>query len=112
MLYAERDESGKIISLSYECRTEGSEPVSVKDREVIEFLGGSGDENAALELLQASDVELARVTEDLVELLVGKGVILMTELPEAAQMKLLNRRKTRAALDSDAPFIVNEEDIL
>ncbi|MBO9678482.1 hypothetical protein [Paenacidovorax monticola] len=43
-----------------------------------------------------SDADLARVTEDLVNLLVQKGVILFTDLPPGAQAKLLARQQTRA----------------
>ena len=45
-----------------------------------------------------TDAELARVTEDLIDVLIDRGVIQFTDLPVAAQNKLLQRRQTRATL--------------
>jgi hypothetical protein len=49
-------------------------------------------------LLSQSDTAIARVLEDLVDVLITRGVIQFTDLPEAAQAKLLTRRQTRARL--------------
>lgn len=46
--------------------------------------------------LSETDASLARVTEDLIHLLVDRGVIRFTDLPLAAQAKLLERHETRA----------------
>lgn len=59
--------------------------------------------------LYASDLELIRVLEDLIDVLIGKGVIVLTDLPEAAQSKLAERRKLRSRL-SDLGSIVTEQD--
>ncbi len=48
--------------------------------------------------LSQSDTGLARVLEDLIEALITRGTIQFTDLPEAAQAKLLERRQTRANL--------------
>ena len=48
--------------------------------------------------LSESDVGLARVLEDVIDVLITRGVIQFTDLPEAAQSKLLERRETRANL--------------
>ena len=45
-------------------------------------------------LLSSSDAGLARVTEDLIELLIARGVIRFTDLPLAAQNKLLEQAMT------------------
>jgi hypothetical protein len=48
--------------------------------------------------LADSDAGLARVTEDLIDILINRGVIQFTDFPPAAQAKLLERRQTRATL--------------
>lgn len=48
--------------------------------------------------LADTDTALARVTEDLIDVLIDKGVIQFTDLPAAAQNKLLQRRQTRSRL--------------
>lgn len=112
MLYAERDDSGRIIRLAREPTLNCSEQVSLDDQELQTFLGYRHDTIAAIDLLRASDPELARVTEDLVALLVDKKLILWTELPEAAQLKLIARSNVRAAIQSDPSFMLNEDEVL
>jgi hypothetical protein len=48
--------------------------------------------------LSQTDTGLARVLEDLIDVLITRGVIQFTDLPDAAQVKLLERRQTRASL--------------
>lgn len=48
--------------------------------------------------LAESDAGLARVTEDLIDILISRGVIQFTDFPPGAQAKLLERRQTRATL--------------
>lgn len=48
--------------------------------------------------LTASDAGTVRVVEDLVEVLIAKGVIAKADLPEAARKKLDDRKALRAAL--------------
>jgi len=59
--------------------------------------------------LEQSDIELVRVLEDLVDVLTQKGVILFTELPEAAQQKLLRRKSARQVVQNS---ILNEDDMM
>ena len=55
--------------------------------------------------LSSSDAGLARVTEDLIELLIARGVIRFTDLPLAAQNKLLERKETRARLSNSLDLL-------
>ncbi len=48
--------------------------------------------------LSQTDTSLVRVLEDLIDVLITRGVIQFTDLPEPAQAKLLERRETRASL--------------
>lgn len=48
--------------------------------------------------LSATDLGLIRVLEDVIDLLIERGVIRFTDLPAAAQTKLLERRSMRASL--------------
>nr|WP_032940577.1 hypothetical protein [Citrobacter youngae] len=51
-----------------------------------------------LEMLQKSDLEMVRVLDDLIYLLIRKGVIAITDLPPMAQVKLMNRANARQEL--------------
>lgn len=56
------------------------------------------DPGVLVNSLSQSDLALVRVIEDLIDTLIEKGLIQFTDLPAAAQAKLLSRRETRAAL--------------
>ena len=53
-------------------------------------------ERERLAILQASDLRMARVAEDLLALLVGKGVLAESELLAPAREVLAERRDTRS----------------
>lgn len=75
----------------------------------------SGDETnkeLIIQALAASDSELARVTEDLIAVLVNKGVILFTDLPDAVQTKLLDREALRTKLKSAPVSFLSEDETL
>jgi hypothetical protein len=51
----------------------------------------------ALQALQLTDAELPRGTEDMIDVLIAKGVIAVTDLPAAAQTRHTNKKAARAA---------------
>ncbi len=112
MPYIQRNSSGAIVALLREpgAATNG-EFLPSSHPDVCAFLaeGSEGDVQIAL---QASDADLARVTEDLIHLLVEKNLILFTELPAIVQEKLALRERLRAKLRPDGTSIVSEDDTL
>lgn len=52
------------------------------------------------ERLAESDQALIRVVEDLIDTLVAKDLLHFTDLPEAAQAKLLERRSLRRSVNA------------
>ena len=61
--------------------------------------------------LADSDASLARVTEDLIDVLIDRGVIQFTDLPQGAQDKLLRRRQTRERW-ANRLNLLGEDDII
>lgn len=74
----------------------GWRPVSPTDADVEAFLRSENPSQA--DTLSQTDTAMARVLEDLIDTLIARGLIQFTDLPQAAQAKLLSRRQTRAAL--------------
>lgn len=60
--------------------------------------------------LSQSDSSIARVLEDLIDVLIQRGVIQFTELPVPAQEKLLARRRTRAQLSNSLNLLPDEKE--
>jgi len=67
---------------------------------------------AVYDALHRSDLEVARVTEDLINLLIQKNVILFTELPDVVQKKLLSREHLRDKLSGSGASLISEDDTL
>lgn len=61
------------------------------------------------EQISGTDKPLVRVIEDLIDLLVDREVILFTDLPGAAQNKLMNRRRLRENLKPGLELLDHSE---
>ncbi|MEL0022025.1 MAG: hypothetical protein VW709_19350, partial [Rickettsiales bacterium] len=71
----------------------------------------AGKDGATLEQLDASDLEMARITEDLIDLLIGRNIINFTDFPNMAQRKLINRRALRSNMSALTNLVSDEENI-
>lgn len=102
-MYIQRDPGGDIIGLlqraltSQESDSGSWQEADPTEPDVAAFARRLGDASAH-NPLALTDAELARVTEDLIDVLIDRAVIQFTDLPLAAQNKLLQRRQTRATL--------------
>lgn len=108
MPYIIRNQANEIISLVRDAPYDNAEFLAADHPAVHAFI--SGDENqGAHRALAESDLNLARVIEDVIQLLVRKNTIMFTELPPAVQLKLLNREKLRHSLQEN-PISIWDED--
>jgi len=100
-LLCRRDAEGRVVALTRqplsqdEVRAGGWAPAEAGDPAVDHFLRDVASETNPLSL---TDAGMGRVTEDLIDVLIDRGVIQFTDLPAPAQAKLLQRRQTRAQL--------------
>lgn len=92
-MYIKRNNSGDIIALSKDSAEGFHESIASDSPELLQFI--QSEKSAEQLALEQSDQTMARVLEDVVNLLVEQGVIRFTDLPEAAQNKLLARRELR-----------------
>ena len=112
MTYAKRNADGVIVALFDRDEGQGLESVKYSDPDVVRFLTGSDTRHETLAFLRQSDLDLVRVVEDLVELMVDKDLILFTEPPDAAQEKLLGRKQARESLGGAGIMIVDDTEII
>lgn len=82
-IYIQRDAAGQITGLSSQAEDQRAEPASLDDPQVQQFL-------------RNLDLDLVRVLEDVIDLLVSRGVFRFTDLPDSAQEKLLFRKNLRS----------------
>ncbi len=106
MLYVEKNQDGEIIAIHPAPNKKATEQKSVMDKELIDFLNNNIDNDPWLKVLSMSDMSTVRILEDLIDLLIRKNVILLTELPEEAQTKIRERKMARQKI-SGHEFIVD-----
>ena len=91
MPYIRRDTEGRIASLH---RDAAGSPEFLTDEhpDVQAFVGNSGDAQPDFSRL---DADFVRVIEDVIDTLIVKNLINITDLPEQAQAKLFARKSFR-----------------
>jgi hypothetical protein len=103
MPYVQRDKAGQISAVSAEktkAMAEWMDPDAAELKAYLAKLAGPESAPEAAHALEESDHALIRVVDDLVNVLVEKNMMRFTDLPEAAQKKLLERRSLRQSLTS------------
>ena len=106
MLYFVRGPDGSIQTLSRHALP-GSTAVAEHSAEVTEFLNRSPSVG-----FSESDAEFVRVLEDLIDTLITKNVIRHTDLPPAAQKKLMLRKGLRSRISGALDFLGQDERLL
>jgi len=92
-MYIKRNATGELVAISKEIAADFGEIIADDAPELVAFIQQT--KSAQQLALEQTDQTMARVLEDVVNLLVEQGVIRFTDLPDAAQHKLLNRRELR-----------------
>ncbi len=109
MPYIRRNTEGQIEAVSEQSTPGTEEFVQGDSYELNQFLASMSDDNNSL---GETDLSLVRVIEDVVELLISKNLILFTELPPAAQEKMMQRKKLRSQISNDMQLLDDEDGIL
>jgi hypothetical protein len=112
-LLCHRNANGRIDALTrqalsaQEIQAGRWEAVAPEDAGVDGFMRDVASQPNAL---SQTDISMARVLEDLIETLISRGVFQFTDLPAAAQVKLLERRETRAHLPNRLQLLPLDRD--
>jgi len=97
MFHVLRDANGLISSLHRE-PVLGSMALAADHPDVVAFMGGHTGQQRFADL----DASLVRVVEDLIDALIRRNVLCITDLPLEAQHKLFDRKHFREGLQSHA----------
>jgi hypothetical protein len=92
MPYARRDPQGQLASLHRQAEPGADEYLQDDHPEVLAFVGRTPDGDAAFARL---DADFVRVLEDVIDALVQRNLINITDLPAEAQRKLFSRKGYR-----------------
>lgn len=94
-VYVRRDAEGHIVSLSRVPAADHAEKRFTHEAEVATFVHSLASAQAAF---IESDLSMIRAVEDLIDVLIRKEVLRLTDLPDSVQAKLMNRRKLRKSV--------------
>ena len=95
-MYIKRNSSGKITGVSETQSDAFPEAADEHSKEFLDYVKCEACKaTVTASALQSTDTELVRVLEDVIDLLTHKGLIQFTDLPKAAQQKLLTRQTLR-----------------
>jgi len=112
MPYVIRDGDGQIVAVHAIQSEQAKERLQADDAELREFIAATGDSANLQNVLLASDLELVRVLEDLIAVLIDKRIIMLTDLPQAAQRKLARRYELRSRLNELGDIVAEQDEIM
>jgi hypothetical protein len=112
MPYVARDAAGQITEVSAKETETATEKLAATNPELQAYDGLQKNRDAIKSKLIASDLQLIRVMEDLITILIDKRIIMMTDFPTAAQAKLANRYDLRSKLADLGGIVSESEEIM
>ena len=88
--------------------TGAKEGLEADNPEVLQFIHDRWRQNELTDL----DRDFVRAIEDTIELLISKGIILFTDLPDRVQEKLLRRKEIRSQTSFSGNFSTDNDDMI
>lgn len=111
MLYVKKDDNGHITEIEFSPES-GYEEISITDQEVSRYIAESDNSQEIIyELLNRLDLKMIRSIEDIVQILIDKDFMLITDLPEPVQNIMLFKKRLRHLNQNNSP-IFEEDDMI
>jgi hypothetical protein len=101
MPYVHRDPAGSISALHKQAAAPNDEFLPDDHAEVLAFVG-LGKNHAEGDGFVRMDAGFVRVIEDVIDALIVKNIINITDLPGEAQIKLMDRRSFRERVSQNS----------
>lgn len=111
MPYVSRDSNGRINGIGDRPAQHAKEFLPNDNPEVVKYLRGASPDSMR-NRLSATDLEMSRILEDLVDVLVSRNILNFTDFPIEAQKKLMARQKLRKSLSALSNLVTEDDDIL
>jgi hypothetical protein len=108
MPYVRRDATQSVLSLHKQAEPEATEFLPDAHPDVLQFLGHTAGPEAQFARL---DADFVRVLEDVIDTLISKHLLNITDLPAEAQAKLFSRKSFRERLSPDALQLFGDADV-
>jgi len=99
MVYVQRDKNGLLLRVEAEPFDGMTDTLAVESEELARWLATKEEVHNRLSRLKETDLDMIRVLEDVVIVLIDRGLISFEDLPLAARRKLDERALARADLE-------------
>lgn len=110
MIYIERNAQGEICNLEF-TPSANREEICLTSEELVNYIRNSDErEGLTRRVLDQLDLDMVRVIEDLIDIMIDRNLMRFTDLPGPVQNKLLFKRKIRN-LNTET-FTMQEEEVL
>jgi hypothetical protein len=109
MIYVKRDETNQIIDICFDQKSD-YEKSSIFNEDVKKFIQKTDNQETVKRIMYNLDLDMVRITEDVIDVLIKKEILLFTDFPEAVQNKLLFKRFLRQALSQNSPSYSDDEE--
>jgi FMN phosphatase YigB (HAD superfamily) len=110
MPFVMRDKSGSIQAIFREQAPDAQEYLPPDNPQVRDFVRSSTSSDGGPAEMSRSDFEMIRVYEDLIDILVSKRIVVLTDFPPVAQAKLVRRKRLRTSFSSIAEVLAPDDD--
>lgn len=84
MFYVQRDQQNALVRVEADAFAGATETLEADHHEILAWFADDAVDNS-LKHLRQSDLEMIRVLDDLIQVLITKNVMSITDLPPAAQ---------------------------
>ena len=111
MPFVSRNDKGAITGVFNKPTPIAQERLDADVTELRRYLE-DGQPQDVRDELAASDREMARIVEDVIDVLIAKNILNFTDFPAEAQNKLLRRRTLRRSLSKLKDLIDDDDDMI
>ncbi len=109
MLYIKRNELNEILEIEF-TEKEGYEEISLHDPKLAQYIEDSENSDEIIhKVLTQLDLDMVRVIEDLIDILIDKNIMLFTDLPDPVQNKILFKKFVRNLSNKNTSILQDEE---
>jgi len=111
MPFVKRDKRGGVLALYRERSSEAQEYLPTEHPDVQQFAREPGAPSPqGRGEMSGTDLDMIRVYEDLIDILVSKRVVVLTDFPPAAQAKLVRRKRLRTSFSAITEVLLPDDE--
>ena len=110
MIYIENNAGGDIENIHFS-PAPNLEEISLHDPKLKEFIETAPNSDEIIQnVLNRLDLDMVRIIEDVIDILIDKNIMLFTDLPDPVQNKILFKKNIRNISNKDS--LIEEEELI